>query len=204
MMTGATAWTRKRNGFSLMEIILATAILAASGAALLGLIGQASRFALNAEQRTIALMHAETLLGEYLTAPSMEMEGTVSSAPEWSYRIEASEISLASSNGGSFGGADVGGPVAGGSSIPSDAASMSLQRVEVSVFDISAFGASASGGTGVSSRSGSLGSETVPVVTLVRWVRTSALKRMTLGEDEAGAEFGARAMPGGGSPGGGS
>ena len=203
-MIGATAWMRKRNGFSLMEIILATAILAASGAALLGLIGQASRFALNAEQRTIALMHAETLLGEYLTTPSMEMEGTVSSAPEWSYRIETSEISLASSSSGSVGGANVSGALVGGSSIQSDAASISLQRVEVSVFDVAAFGVSASGGTGVSSRSGSLGSETVPVVTLVRWVRTSTLNRTTFGEDEAGSEFGARSTPGGGSPGGGS
>ncbi len=190
MMTSTKGWISKRNGFSLMEIILATAILAASGAALLGLIGQASRFALNAEQRTIALMHAETLLGEYLATPSMEMEGTVSSAPEWSYTIETSEISLASSSSGSLGGGSVSGGAVGGSSSPGDAASMSLQRVEVSVFG---------GGNAASTRVGCARSEAVPVVTLVRWVRTSSLKQTTPGQGGADLDFGVGSMLGGGS-----
>lgn len=107
-MTGVRAPGAKRNAFSLMEVILATAILAASGAALLGLIGQASRFALSAERRTIALMHAETLLDEYLVNRSFEMQGTVASDPGWSYTIEAASVASSAS---------------------------SLERVEVSVFE---------------------------------------------------------------------
>jgi prepilin-type N-terminal cleavage/methylation domain-containing protein len=55
-----------RHGFSLMEMILATAILASSGAALFALIGNGSVMGRRAEHRAEALRLAENLLAETL------------------------------------------------------------------------------------------------------------------------------------------
>jgi|GEM_PF-6426326 len=87
--------SNSRAGLSLLEIILATALLAASGAVLLGLIGQANQAAMRAEQRTFALLHAQTLLEEYAASEdrgSFEMEGELGEEPGMRYRIEAEEI----------------------------------------------------------------------------------------------------------------
>ena len=54
----------ERRGFSLMEMILATAILAGSGAALFALIGNGSLYGRRAEEKGEALRLAENLLAE--------------------------------------------------------------------------------------------------------------------------------------------
>lgn len=86
---------RSRGGFSLMELILATAILAASGAALFGLIGQGSLFARRSQARAETLHLAQSALDEYLAVPdSIPPEGTFETHPEWAYRIRQEEIDL--------------------------------------------------------------------------------------------------------------
>lgn len=86
---------RLRGGFSLMELILATAILAASGAALFGLIGQGSLFARRSQARAETLHLAQSALDEYLAVPdAIPPEGTFETHPEWAYRIRQEEIDL--------------------------------------------------------------------------------------------------------------
>lgn len=88
---------QRRGGFSLMEMVIATAVLAASGAALFTLVGQASQFARRAEERTVALQLAQSTLDEFLATGSeseTEMEGGLESDPRWSYRIEQSDVAV--------------------------------------------------------------------------------------------------------------
>ncbi|TWU38480.1 type IV pilus modification PilV family protein [Novipirellula artificiosorum] len=96
--------SRRRHGFSLMEMIIATAMLAGSGAALFALVGQASRLARTAEERTVALQLAQTVMDEFLAMPSeseTETEGTFESDPRWSYRMEQTEVTLTREDAGS-------------------------------------------------------------------------------------------------------
>lgn len=76
-------------GFSLMEVIVATAVLAAAGAALLGLIGQASRLALKSQRRTDALQAATTVMEEAIAMRgrlrSGETSGEIAGNPDWSF-----------------------------------------------------------------------------------------------------------------------
>lgn len=113
----------RRDGFSLIEMILATAILAASGSALFMLIGQASRFGIRAEEQATALQLAQSLLDETIAMPAaIETEGTFENDPRWSYRIVRESVEEASStgtgsrigNGASTGGERAGGERAGG------------------------------------------------------------------------------------------
>lgn len=90
----------RRDGFSLIEMILATAILAASGSALFMLIGQASRFGLRAEEEATALQLAQSLLDETIAMPAaVETEGTFENDPRWSYRIVRETVEGGSSAG---------------------------------------------------------------------------------------------------------
>lgn len=96
-----------RHGFSLMEMILATAILAGSGAALFSLIANASQFARRAETRATALQLAQNLLNE--TAMAGTAQNNNSSQPNstnqsdqqqpimgedsrWVYRLQQSPV----------------------------------------------------------------------------------------------------------------
>ena len=54
-MAKPTHSSGRRAAFSLMEVIVATAVLAAAGAALFALIGQASQLARKAQRRTDAI-----------------------------------------------------------------------------------------------------------------------------------------------------
>ena len=144
---------RLRGGFSLMELILATAILAASGAALFGLIGQGSLFARRSQARAETLHLAQSALDEYLAVPdAIPPEGTFETHPEWAYRIRQEEIDLG--NGVAATSADrveaAVGPAAVGSK---------LLRVVIEVAPADAAGVS--GGAD-------------PVCTLTRWVRVAA------------------------------
>ena len=144
---------RLRGGFSLMELILATAILAASGAALFGLIGQGSLFARRSQARAETLHLAQSALDEYLAVPdAIPPEGTFETHPEWAYRIRQEEIDLG--NGVAATSADrveaAVGPAAVGSK---------LLRVVIEVAPADAAGVS--GGAD-------------PVCTLTRWVRLAS------------------------------
>lgn len=82
-----------RRGFSLMELILATAILAASGAALFALIGQGAMFGGRADRESESLHLALTVLDEYLAMPAeVDAEGSFEQYPQWSYRIRQESI----------------------------------------------------------------------------------------------------------------
>ena len=84
-----------RHGYSLIEMILATAILAASGLALQTLLAQASRLALRSEQHTLALQLAESLIDEALAIPPRNdrtMESTFAHDDRWSYRLRIETI----------------------------------------------------------------------------------------------------------------
>jgi prepilin-type N-terminal cleavage/methylation domain-containing protein len=63
---------RRRAGFSLLEMIIATAILAAAAGLLLELIGQGSRLALKADRRSTAYQIADALLQETLLGQDWE------------------------------------------------------------------------------------------------------------------------------------
>lgn len=88
---------KRRGGFSLMEMMIATAVLAGSGVALFALVGQASQLARKAEERTVALQMAQSTLDEFLANGSEsesedETEGSFESDPRWAYRIEQSDV----------------------------------------------------------------------------------------------------------------
>jgi len=134
----------QRAGFSLMEMVIATAVLAASGAALFTLVGQASQFAGRAEERTVALQMAQSTLDEFLASGSefeTEMEGSFESDPRWSYRIEQSEVA------------------APGQVVANEQAESELKRIVVSIHRSSDPGGASSNTTGAA------------IVRLVRWVR---------------------------------
>jgi prepilin-type N-terminal cleavage/methylation domain-containing protein len=62
----------RRAGFSLLEMIIATAILAAAAGLLLELIGQGSRLARKADRRSTAYQIADALLQETLLGQDWE------------------------------------------------------------------------------------------------------------------------------------
>lgn len=79
-------------GLSLLEVIIATAILAGSGLALFSIIGMGSKYALRAEKLTYAHHFALSALDEWLASPSpigTEQSGSFEEAPEWSYRVQS-------------------------------------------------------------------------------------------------------------------
>lgn len=150
---------RNRRGFSLMELILATAVLAASGAALFGLIGQGAMFAGRAQRESFALHLAQSVLDEFLAMPGeVEPEGTFAEDETWSYRITQESADEGGSGGirsGGLGGA------------ASDGAAGGLTRLVVEVMP------------GGSSGQASLGAEDRAACRLVRLVRTSSLVSTT-------------------------
>ena len=179
---------RLRGGFSLMELILATAILAASGAALFGLIGQGSLFARRSQARAETLHLAQSALDEYLAVPdAIPPEGTFETHPEWAYRIRQEEIDLGVGDavgavvetavpvteGGIGGDVGDGGDVAAG--LGNGVAATSADRVEAAVGRAPAgskllrvvIEVSPADAAGVSGSAD-------PVCTLTRWVRVAS------------------------------
>jgi prepilin-type N-terminal cleavage/methylation domain-containing protein len=59
-------------GFSLLEVIIATAVLAGSAMVLVSMIGVGSRFGQQAERRTLALAAASSLLDELLATNDLD------------------------------------------------------------------------------------------------------------------------------------
>ena len=60
-----------RTAFSLLEVIIATAVLAASAMVLSSLISLGSKYGNRAEERTLAISQAESLLDEFLAKLSV-------------------------------------------------------------------------------------------------------------------------------------
>ncbi len=170
----------RRDGFSLIEMILATAILAASGSALFMLIGQASRFGLRAEEESTALQLAQSLLDETIAMPAaVETEGTFENDPRWSYRIVRETVEGGSSAGGGIstgaaasmgvpgtprgGTAAGGGTATGGGTAGGEPAGGTLTRIVVEVMR-------SDEAPRPVAPSGSSGASDLPVCRLARWV----------------------------------
>lgn len=58
----------RRDGFSLLEIVIATAILTATALSLVSLLGLGVRFGTRAELKAIGLVKAESVMDEYLAS----------------------------------------------------------------------------------------------------------------------------------------
>ncbi len=96
--------TRKdRTAFSLLEIIIATAILAASAMVLTSLLGLGTTFGNRAEQRTVAMSQAQSLLDEYLAVPRSEANseeeviGELPGVPSHRFRLSVTPFASLSS-----------------------------------------------------------------------------------------------------------
>ncbi|MCA9131806.1 MAG: prepilin-type N-terminal cleavage/methylation domain-containing protein [Planctomycetales bacterium] len=90
----------RRAGFSLLEVMLATAILAASALVLSSLLGLGAKFGSRAEERTEALAQAQSLLDEFLAMPAgageplEEITGELAGPPTRNFRISLSPASV--------------------------------------------------------------------------------------------------------------
>jgi len=95
---------RARNAFSLLEIIIATAILAGSAMVLFSLIGLGTKYGNRAEEQTSALNQAQSVLDEVIGNLSDEeiqegVSGVLNGVPARSYRIEILPFELAGNSG---------------------------------------------------------------------------------------------------------
>ena len=75
-----------RQGFSLLEVILATAILSASSVMLLGLLSTGERHARQAERRVLGQMLCQSKLDEVLALPALRQNidrEPITGYPEW-------------------------------------------------------------------------------------------------------------------------
>lgn len=99
----AETWLRHRRGYSLLEIVLAVAILAGSGLVLQSMIGQGTRLGLQAEQRTLALELAQTLMNQRLASfkelgqQDHDQQGIFENSPEWGYQVTVEAVDSPSS-----------------------------------------------------------------------------------------------------------
>ncbi|MCY2979991.1 MAG: type II secretion system protein [Planctomycetota bacterium] len=95
---------RARSAFSLLEIIIATAILAGSAMVLFSLIGLGTKYGNRAEEQTSALTQAQSVLDEYIANLSDEeiqegVSGVLNGFPARSYRIEILPFEIAGNSG---------------------------------------------------------------------------------------------------------
>lgn len=96
---------RKRNAFSLLEVIIATAILAGSAMVLFSLISLGTKYGNRAEERTIAVSQAQSVLDEFVAGFSSQevrdevhegVKGVLPSNPPRSFRIVVTPFELGS------------------------------------------------------------------------------------------------------------
>ena len=95
---------RQEKAFSLLEVIIATAILAGSALVLFSLISLGTKYGNRAEERTIAVSQAQSVLDEFIARmPSgeirEEVNGFLPSIPPRNFRIEVTPFELASQIG---------------------------------------------------------------------------------------------------------
>ena len=84
-----------RDAYSLLEVIMAVAILASSGLLLQATMGQGTRLGLKAEQRARATELAQSLLNKHLAFAELgerQEQGFFDSAPEWAYRVSVESV----------------------------------------------------------------------------------------------------------------
>ncbi len=93
-----------RSAFSLLEIIIATAVLAASAMVLSSLIGLGAKYGNRAEERTIAVSQAESLMDEFLAqlgnenSQAEESTGELPGPPPRAFRISAIPFEVGSAD----------------------------------------------------------------------------------------------------------
>ena len=96
--------TRTRTAFSLLEVIIATAILAGSAMVLFSLIGMGTKYGNRAEQRTVAITQAQSMLDEFIARmPTEELReevtGVLPGTSTRSFRIEVTPFEWSSKSG---------------------------------------------------------------------------------------------------------
>jgi len=148
-----------RRGFSLLEIIIATAVLATSAMVLVSLIGLGAKYGNRAEERAIVLSQAESLMDEFLAQLGNvenqdEQSGTLPGAPQRNYRISAAPFE--------FGDA----ARAGGSGESGNERRDGLLRVTVEVFEASSLSVA-----GNAKSSDARTSDAKPLIALSRLIR---------------------------------
>ena len=88
---------RRRHGFSLLEVIIATAILAASGLMLMSVFSMGDRHTQRADERSIAQMLCQSKLEELLASPSdllpIQAE-VIRQYPGWVYSVSLKPTQL--------------------------------------------------------------------------------------------------------------
>lgn len=87
----------RRTGFSLLEVIIATAILAASAVMLISMISTGDRHTQRADERMIAQMLCLTKLEELIADPSQLVPIQADSSPQypgWVWSVEVQPSSL--------------------------------------------------------------------------------------------------------------
>lgn len=86
-----------RRGLSLLEVMLAIAILGATMAAVGELIRTGTRAALRAQDMTTAQFLCENMIAEVATGlvPLQSSQGLFPQAPEWAYTIAVQQVSQA-------------------------------------------------------------------------------------------------------------
>ena len=122
---------RTRTAFSLLEVIIATAILAGSAMVLFSLIGMGTKYGNKAEQRTLAITQAQSMLDEFIARlPNEEIRdgitGVLPGTPPRSFRIEVTPYEWPSSKGDANRVANTTGEASGG-----------LYRVTLELFEAS-------------------------------------------------------------------
>jgi hypothetical protein len=95
-----------RRGFSLLEIIIATAALAGSAMVLVSLLGLGTQFGSKAEMRTLAIGNAQSIMDEFLASGVVEggdsqerISGVIEGRWPMSYRISLLQHSFGQSSG---------------------------------------------------------------------------------------------------------
>jgi Tfp pilus assembly protein PilV len=197
-MAKPTHLSTSRSAFSLMEVIVATAVLAAAGAALFALIGQASQLARKSQRRTEALQVATSVMDDAIAVRGTLREGETTavyeSLPEWQYRIVCESFTPAMGQGRSLSGATAAGLSGAGASVSLDAgatsdgisrgagdsSSTTLWRVIVEVFPA---------GDGMDGQGqAALASDAQATVRLVRVVRTRRASESSVAASDSDSE----------------
>lgn len=87
----------KRRAFSLLEVIIATAILASSAVLLMSLFSTGDRHAVRADERTIAQMLCQSKLDELLADPSQMVpiqNEVIRQYPGWVWSLDVQETTV--------------------------------------------------------------------------------------------------------------
>jgi|GEM_PF-2082840 len=87
----------KRRAFSLLEVIIATAILAASSVMLMSMFSTGERHTVRADERTIAQMLCQSKLDELIADPSLMIpiqNEVIRQYPGWVWSLDVQETSI--------------------------------------------------------------------------------------------------------------